>query len=570
MQSSKLIIPTLKETPADAEIISHQLLLRAGFIKKQAQGIYTYLPLGWKVMKKISDIVRIEMNKRDAQEIMMPIIQPAELWQESGRWHVYGKELMRLTDRHENDFCLGPTHEEVVTDVIRSFVNSYKQLPVNLYQIQNKYRDERRPRFGLIRSREFLMKDGYSFDRDEAGLDKSYQAMYEAYSAIFTRCGLSYRAVEADSGAIGGSNTHEFMVLADSGEAAIVFCEHCDYSANIEKAKMDLSYQDHEPMDVLEKVLTPNQKTIVDVSTYLQRDPKKSIKALLYKARYEDRQEIIVAFVRGDREGNEIKIQNSLGALSIDMDIDEQEILDLGIHRGYIGPIKLAKVKIVLDEEIMRLRNLVCGANEDDHHYINVNYDRDFQCDLIADIKEVREGDLCPICRSPLSSARGTEVGQVFKLGTKYSQSMHATFLDENGKAQPLVMGCYGIGISRTMQACVEQNHDERGMIWPVSIAPFEVVILPAVHKNIEQMNMARDLYHEMQEMGIDILLDDTPERTGVKFANSELIGYPIRITVGKLIEQGKVEITIRKSMETTEVSIAEVSEKVKELLGTI
>lgn len=570
MKTSKLLIPTLKETPADAEIRSHQLLVRAGLVKKLSQGVYSYLPLGWKVMKKISDIVREEMNKRDCQEVMLPIIQPADLWKESGRWDVYGKELMRFTDRHDNEYCLGPTHEEVITDVVRSFVNSYKQLPMNLYQIQNKYRDERRPRFGLIRSREFLMKDGYSFDKDEAGLETTYQVMYDGYSAIFDRCGLSYRAVEADSGAIGGSNTHEFMVLAESGEAAIVYCPACDYSANTEKALMDLSYVDTEEELEMEKVLTPDQKTIAEVSEFLGTDPKKSIKALLYRAVYAESEEHVVVFVRGDREANEIKIQNALGAMAVDMDTDEETITNLGIQRGFIGPVGLDNVTVLLDEEITRLKNLVCGANEKDYHLKNVNYGRDFECEHIVDVKEVKAGDLCHKCQAELVEARGTEVGQVFKLGTKYSVSMGATYLDENGKSKPLVMGCYGIGIGRTMQASVEQNNDEQGIIWPKSIAPFEAVVIPAVHKKQEQVDAAERIYQELQEMGVDVLLDDSKERTGVKFANSELIGYPVRITAGKMLGEGKVEIFVRSTKEKIEVPLEEASTKAKEILDTL
>lgn len=550
MKTSNLLIPTLKETPADAEVKSHQLLVRAGMIKKLSQGVYSYLPLGWKVMNKVANIVREEMNKRDCQEVMLPIIQPAELWEESGRWEVYGKELMRFNDRHDNGYCLAPTAEEVITDLVRSFISSYKQLPMNLYQIQNKYRDERRPRFGLIRSREFLMKDGYSFDKDEAGLDETYKKMYEGYSAIFERCGLSYRAVEADSGAIGGSNTHEFMVMAESGEAAIVYCPECDYSANTEKALMDISYRDTEDEKEMEKVLTPDQKTIADVCDFLDSDPARSIKALLYKAVFEDKEEHVVVFVRGDREANEIKVQNALGALAVDMDTDEETIIQLGIQRGFIGPVGLDNVTILVDEEITRLKNLVCGANEKDYHMKNVNYGRDFTCDNIVDVKEVKEGDLCPKCQAAMVAARGTEVGQVFKLGTKYSVSMGATYLDENGKSKPMVMGCYGIGIGRTMQASVEQNNDEQGIIWPKSIAPFEAIVIPAVHKKQEQVDAANLIYDELLGMGVDVLLDDSKERTGVKFANSELIGYPVRITAGKMISEGKVEIFIRSTKE--------------------
>lgn len=570
MQASKLLIPTLKETPADAEIISHQLLLRAGMIKKLAQGIYSYLPLGWRVLRKISDIVREEMDKEGCQEVMLPIMHPAEIWQESGRWQVYGKELMRLEDRHGHPFCLSPTHEEVMTDLIRSFVSSYKQLPLNLYQIQNKYRDERRPRFGLMRSREFLMKDGYSFDIDEAGMDASYQSMYGAYEKVFSRCGLSFRAVQADAGAIGGSKTHEFMVMAEEGEAAIVFCPECDYAANTEKASMRLERKAKKEALPLEKLATPDKKTIEEVSSFLGKDPSSSLKALIYRAVYADREEVVVAFVRGDREANAVKIQNKLGALALDMDLDPKLLTELGLSPGFMGPVGLEGVRILCDEEIPTLSNLVCGANEADYHYINANPGRDFTCAELADIKEVREGDACPDCGAPLKAARGIEVGQVFKLGSKYSEAMQATVLDKNGKKQVMHMGCYGIGIGRTMQATIEQNHDEWGIVWPKAIAPFEILVMPASHKKAEQMQAAQALYEDLKKEGADVLLDDSKERTGVKFANADLIGYPLRVTAGKKLEEGLIEVMVRRSREVFEFPLEGAKEKILALLADL
>lgn len=570
MRASKLLIPTLKETPADAEVISHQLLVRAGMVKKLAQGIYSYLPLGWRVMKKISDIVRDEMDRSGCQEVMLPIIQPAELWEESGRWQVYGRELMRFQDRHDKDYCLGPTHEEVITDLVRRDVSSYKQLPMNIYQIQNKYRDERRPRFGLIRGREFLMKDGYSFDRDEEGLDVSYREMYDAYKRVFSRCGLESRAVEADSGAIGGTNTHEFMVIADTGEAEIVYCSDCDYSANTERAVARTEPASTEEMLPVEKVHTPDCKTIEEVCGFLGSVPERSIKALLYRVIYEDREEHVAAFVRGDRNGNEIKIQNALGALAVEMDTDPGVLESLGIHPGFVGPKGLTGIRMLVDEELTRLRNLVCGANEPDHHLKNVNFGRDWQGDLVADIRQVQAGEGCPRCQGTLSSARGIEVGQVFKLGTKYSESMGAMYLDENGKSRPMVMGCYGIGVSRTMAACVEQNHDDFGIIWPPAIAPFEVCVVTANQKDETQRTLAEQVYGSLQEAGLDVLLDDTAERAGVKFANADLIGYPVRITVGKMAAEGKVEIKVRRTGQMQVSELPGLAETIRALLKTL
>lgn len=570
MKASKLLIPTLKEVPADAEVISHQLLVRAGMIRRLAQGVYSYLPLGWRVMEKISRIVREEMDRCGCQEIMMPILQPAELWQESGRWMLYGQELVRLQDRHAKEFCLGPTHEEVVTDLARTFVSSYKQIPINVYQIQNKYRDERRPRFGLMRSREFLMKDGYSFDRDEQGLDRSYQEMHRAYCEVFRRVGLAYRAVEADSGTMGGSNTHEFMVMAETGEAGVVYCSRCEYAANTEKAKTWPEPPEETACPGLEKVSTPGCKTMEDVCGFLGVSRDRSIKAVLLRAVYGDREELAAAFLRGDREANPVKVQNELGAVAVEMDVTDQEAGAAGICKGFIGPVGLSGVTLLIDEEISRMRDLVCGANQEDAHFLHACYERDFREGRVCDIKTVGQGDKCPRCQAPLESARGIEVGQIFKLGTRYSESMGANYLDENGKSRPLVMGCYGIGIGRTMQACIEQNHDEKGIVWPRAIAPFEVVVLPANHKKEEEMAAARQIYDALRERGVDVLLDDSPERTGVKLANSELVGYPVRVLAGKLLAQGQVEVMVRRSGDTRAVAVGEAPDHVAGLLADL
>ncbi|HHW44399.1 proline--tRNA ligase [Desulfofundulus thermobenzoicus] len=552
MRVSQLLIPTLREVPAEAEVISHQLLLRAGFIRKAAAGVYTFLPLAWRVIRKIEQIVREEMDRQGGQEIMMPIIQPAELWQESGRWDVYGPELFRLKDRHGRDFCLGPTHEEIITSLVRGEVRSYRQLPLLLYQIQNKYRDERRPRFGLMRGREFIMKDLYSFDRDEAGLDVSYGKMYEAYTRVFQRCGLKFRPVEADSGAIGGNDTHEFMVLAESGEALVVFCpgDACGYAANVERAAATPPGDtgiDEEPRPA-EQVHTPGIHTVEQVTAYLGVDARRLIKTLLYRTE----KGTVAVLVRGDREVNEIKLQKALDVLSLELaDAPAVERIS-GARVGYAGPVGLTGVKLVADPEVMGLVNAVAGANRDDTHLINVNPGRDFIPDLVVDVRLVRAGDPCPHCGTPLQEARGIEVGQIFKLGDKYSRALGATYLDENGQNHPVIMGCYGIGITRTMAAAIEQNHDEDGIIWPVSIAPFHAVVIPVNHKDERHMQMAENVYRDLAGGGVEVVLDDRPERPGVKFKDADLIGYPLRITIGnQTVETGAVEVRRRATRET-------------------
>lgn len=548
MRVSKLYAPTLREVPAEAEVVSHQLMLRAGFMRKAAGGIYTYLPLAWRVLKKIERIVREEMDAKGSQELLMPIVQPAEIWQESGRWDVYGAEMFRLQDRHNRCFCLGPTHEEMVTTLIRGDVRSYRQLPLSVYQIQNKYRDERRPRFGLMRGREFIMKDAYSFDRDEAGLDKSYQDMYDAYTNIFTRCGLNFRPVEADSGAIGGSGSHEFMVIADSGEAEIVFCTSCDYAANVEKAELFPLEAQEEAMLTKEEVVTPDCKTIADVCAYLKLPVDHSVKAVAYNSE----KGLILCFVRGDHEVNEIKVINTCGVIDLEMATEEQ-LAAAGTVGGYMGPVGIEnkKIIVVVDATVMKMHNVCCGANKEGYHFINVNPGRDFTPTYVADIRLIQEGDPCPHCGGEVSKARGIEVGQVFKLFTKYSSALKATYLDENGKEQPMVMGCYGVGVSRTMAAAIEQNYDDNGIIWPIEIAPYHVLVVPVNTKDEASAAKAEEIYMQLKKVGLETVIDDRNERPGVKFKDADLIGYPLRVVVGpKTLTEGKLEVKIRKTGE--------------------
>lgn len=549
MRTSQLYAPTLREVPAEAEVISHKLMLRAGMIRKAAGGLYTYLPLAWRTIKKIEQIIREEMDSAGGQEIAMPIVQPSELWKETGRWEVYGDEMFRVNDRHGREFCLGPTHEEMVTSIVRDEVRSYKQLPLMLYQIQNKYRDEIRPRFGLMRGREFIMKDLYSFDKDEEGMRVSYKKMYDAYTNIFTRCGLTFRPVEADNGAIGGGGSHEFTVLADAGESSIAYCEKCDYAASDEKAELKAIHAAQEEALPLEKVATPGTKTIALLADYLKIPVEKTIKAVAYQT---ETDEVVLAFVRGDHEVNEVKVLNSVGAIALRM-ADEAAIRAVGGEPGFMSPIGVKKgTKIVADATVMEMVNAVAGANEADAHYKNVTPKRDFGEAIVTDIRLVQKGDPCPRCGAPLKMTRGIEAGQVFMLGTKYSEALHATFLDESGKEKPLVMGCYGIGVGRTMAAAIEQNNDKDGIIWPRAIAPFEVVVVPVNAKVPEQLDLAETIYGELKAAGVDVLLDDRKERAGVKFKDCDLIGYPLRITVGpKAVEEGTIELRVRKTGET-------------------
>ena len=569
MRVSKLYAPTLREVPAEAEIPSHKLMLRAGYMRKAAGGIYTYLPLAWRVLHKIENIVREEMDAIGSQEILMPVVQPAEIWQESGRWDVYGAEMWRVKDRHSREFCLGPTHEEMVTTLIRADVRSYRQLPLCVYQIQDKFRDERRPRFGLMRSREFIMKDAYSFDVDEAGLNVSYKAMYDAYTRIFTRCGLKFRPVEADSGAIGGSGSHEFMVLADSGEAEIVYCDKCNYAANTEKAELHVI--ETAPEAALEKqiVATPDCKTIADVCAYLKLPVEKSVKAVAYKSE----KGLILCFVRGDHEVNEVKVVNTCHVLGVEM-ADEAMLTAAGTVGGYMGPVGMDpnKTMVVVDQSVMKMHNFCCGANKEGFHYLNVNPGRDFTPTFVADIRLIQEGDACPHCGGKVSKARGIEVGQVFKLFTKYSEALKATYLDESGKPKPMQMGCYGVGVSRTMAAAVEQYNDENGIIWPAAIAPYHVLIVPVNNKDQESLHKAEEIYTQLQKAGVEVIIDDRNERPGVKFKDADLIGYPIRIVVGpKTISTGSLEVKIRKTGEVKLLPLtSDYIETVKELLKTL
>ena len=569
MRVSKLYAPTLREVPAEAEIPSHKLMLRAGYMRKAAGGIYTYLPLAWRVLHKIENIVREEMDAIGSQEILMPVVQPAEIWQESGRWDVYGAEMWRVKDRHSREFCLGPTHEEMVTTLIRADVRSYRQLPLCVYQIQDKFRDERRPRFGLMRSREFIMKDAYSFDVDEAGLNVSYKAMYDAYTRIFTRCGLKFRPVEADSGAIGGSGSHEFMVLADSGEAEIVYCDKCNYAANTEKAELHVI--ETAPEAALEKqiVATPDCKTIADVCAYLKLPVEKSVKAVAYKSE----KGLILCFVRGDHEVNEVKVVNTCHVLGVEM-ADEAMLTAAGTVGGYMGPVGMDpnKTMVVVDQSVMKMHNFCCGANKEGFHYLNVNPGLDFTPTFVADIRLIQEGDACPHCGGKVSKARGIEVGQVFKLFTKYSEALKATYLDESGKPKPMQMGCYGVGVSRTMAAAVEQYNDENGIIWPASIAPYHVLVVPVNNKDQESLHKAEEIYTQLQKAGVEVIIDDRNERPGVKFKDADLIGYPIRIVVGpKTISTGSLEVKIRKTGEVKLLPLtSDYIATVKELLKTL
>ena len=572
MLATKLYAPTLREVPSDADVVSQQLMLRAGFMRKTANGLYSFLPLGWRSIKKIEAIVREEMDRASAQEIMMPILQPAEIWKESGRWNAYGAEMMRINDRHDNEFCLGPTHEEMITTLVKNEINSYRQLPVNLYQIQSKFRDERRPRYGLMRSREFIMKDAYSFDVDEAGLEESYKSMYDAYTRIFNRCGLTFRPVEADSGAIGGSGTHEFMAIAEAGEADIVYCTKCDYAANIEIGKPGIMKQEEEALKELSVVDTPNASTIEAVADMLNLPLHKTIKAVVFSIDGK----VVLAIVRGDHEVNEVAVQHAvLGSVEPEMATPE-ELEKVGLTAGFISPVGLQQTEefaIVVDESVMETYNVCGGANKKDAHYVNINPKRDFNVDdiIVAPIRLITKDDVCPKCGGSLEHAKGIEVGQVFKLGTKYSEALQATFLDQNGRPNPMIMGCYGIGVSRTLAAAIEQYHDENGIIWPRSIAPFEAVIVPINAKDEALMSTSQTIYTALQEAGVDVLLDDRKDRAGVKFKDADLIGYPLRITVSKnTLENNEVEIQIRKTGEALPCAIDSVATKVTELLQNL
>ena len=552
MKMSNMLISTLREVPAEAEIDSHKLMLRAGMIRKMAAGIYNYMPLGLKVLKNVEEIVREEMNAAGAQEFLASAMIPAELWQESGRWDAYGAEMFRVKDRGDRDFCLGPTHEEVFTDIARNEIKSYKQLPLNLYQIQTKYRDERRPRFGVMRSREFIMKDAYSFDKDQAGLDIVFDKMHDAYVKIFNRCGLDAKCVEADSGAIGGSNSAEFMVKSEVGEDDVVFCSSCNYAANIEKAVSTPDKEEKVELKELNKVETPNARTIEEVAAFFNTDAKKFAKTILFNADGK----IVAVMVRGDREINEVKVSNAIGEVTnLDLASNEEVHNATGAAVGFAGPIGIKVDILLVDEEVANMYNFIAGANETGYHVENVNYGRDFE-GVVGDFRNVTEGEKCPCCGAPITIARGTEVGHIFKLGTKYSAAMNANFIDEDGKEKPFVMGCYGIGVTRTLASIIEQHHDENGIIWPLSVAPYHISVIPVNVKDEEQVKVANELYEQLTSMGVEALLDDRNERAGVKFKDSELMGIPMRVTVGKKIGDGEVEFKLRDGeMEVVKIS---------------
>lgn len=566
MLASKLYSPTLREIPSDAVVVSHQYMLKAGMMRKVSNGLYAFLPLALRSIRKVEDIVREEMNAIGSQEILMPITQPAEIWKQSERWDVYGEEMFKLNDRHGHEYCLGPTHEELVTVLAKMDTSSYKQLPVSLYQIQNKYRDEKRPRFGLMRSREFIMKDAYTFDMDEEGLDKQYHLMYDAYTRIFTRCGLHFRPVVADSGAIGGSGSHEFEVIADSGEADIVYCKDCDFAANIEAVEpkaLSSSVHNDKAKEIVE---TPGQHTIQMVCDFLHAPVACSVKAVVYKL--DDT--VVLALVRGDHEVNEVRLQNLFNAVNVGLASDE-DLKRCGLIAGYISPIGLKKAdnfEIIVDTTVMEMEDACCGANAVDKHYVHVNPKRDFGDVRVETIRLITAEDCCPKCGGMIELKKGIEVGQVFKLGTKYSEKLGCTYLDRDGKTHPMVMGCYGIGITRTVAASIEQNHDKDGIIWPVAIAPYEVVIVPANNKDEGVMNAARHLYDEMEDCRDEVILDDRDERAGIKFKDADLIGYPIRVTIGKKWkESGLVEVRLRRSGVVSEVALADCKTKVLEML---
>ena len=567
MRTSHTLLPTLREDPGEAEIVSHRLMLRAGMIRRVAAGIYTYLPMGLRVLRKIERIIREEMNRAGAQEVLMPILAPAELWEETGRWGFYGKELLRCQDRHGRNFCFGPTHEEVITDLFRREVRSYRQLPLNCYQIQTKFRDEIRPRFGLMRGREFLMKDAYSFDRDEESARMSYQRMYHAYEQIFTRCGITFRAVEADTGLIGGNMSHEFMVLADTGEETILYEETGTYAANVEQAEVLPPIKTSAPpLLPLERVQTPNAKTVDEVCQCLNIPPDRLVKTLLYQTGTE---ESVAVLIRGDHEANDIKIKKHLGVTDLALASPERVMTITSAPVGFAGPVGLSGIRILADQAVTQMTNFVVGGNAADLHLINVNWSRDIQVDSVADLRQAKAGDPSPKGNGLLSAAKGIEVGHVFLLGTKYSKAMEATFLDQKGKDTLAVMGCYGIGVSRTAAATIEQHHDTKGMIWPIPIAPFHIHLLPVTASD-HVLHTAQTLYDSLSESGIEVLWDDRNERAGVKFNDADLIGAPFQLTIGgKGLAKGFVEVKRRSTGEVTQVEPEHIASFFQEHLGS-
>ena len=568
MLASKMLLSTLKDAPQEAKISSHILLLRAGMMKNEVAGVFNYLPLGLRVLNKIENIIREEMDATGAQEILCSAIQPKELWEESGRWSKYGPELFRFTDRHDREFCLGPTHEEVFTSIARDLVKSSKSLPLNIYQIQTKYRDEVRPRFGLMRGREFIMKDAYSFDKDENGLEKSYQAMADAYSKIFSRLGLKFRVVLADTGAIGGNGSHQFMALSEVGESDIVYCD-CGYAADVEKAEsLPNEYVDDSMGEVVEKINTPNTGTIEELKEFLNRDPRAMAKTIIYHDYLNEK--FVAVMVRGDREVNEIKVVNALNTTENELVLaTPEEILSLGSVHGFCGPCGL-NVELLVDEEVSKMKSMLVGANEKDYHLINVKFGRDFT-GTVGYFRKATKGDLCPVCGKPMSQERGIEVGQIFKLQTKYSAPMKATFVNEENKNVPMVMGCYGIGVTRTMAAIIEQYHDEAGIIWPLQVAPYQAVIVPINYKDESQSKLANEIYEKMKKEHVEVILDDRDAKPGFKFKDWELIGIPYMIICGKKSSENIVEFKVRSNVNnkeeiSVEDAISRVSSAIKDL----
>ena len=565
MRMSKMYMPTLKEDPAEAEIESHKLLLRAGMIRRLVSGVYSYLPLGYRVIRKVEQIVREEMDAAGSQELLMSAIQPRELWEATGRWDNFGPEMWKLKDRNSREFCLGPTHEEYFTNLIKDEIKSYKQLPLNLYQIQTKYRDEKRPRFGLMRGREFIMKDAYSFDTNPENMVKSYDIMWDAYDRIFTRLRLKYKVVQGDTGAMGGKVSHEFMAMSDAGEGLIAYCDHCDYAATDEKAHVVYEVLDENIEELeKEKIYTPELKTIDDLVEFFEIEQSNFAKAVVYNVADEP----VVVIIPGDRELNETKLCNYLGVSSHEIEMANEDMIFsiTNAEKGFTGPIGLKEgTRLVVDSRITKMKNLIVGGNETNYHIKNVNYGRDFKGEVVEDLLLVRQGDKCPKCNSELQMARGIEVGNIFQLGTKYSEDLGAKFLDENGKEKPFVMGSYGIGVTRSVAAIIEQYHDENGIIWPLNTAPYHVIITVINIKNEEQMELGEKLYKELTSQGIEVLLDDRNERAGVKFNDRDLIGIPIRITVGKKASESIIEYSLRTSSDKQEIKEEQAIDLIKE-----
>lgn len=564
MRVSEMFLATQREIPADAEIPSHRLMLRAGLIRKMASGVYSFMPMGYRTYRKVEAVIREEMDKAGAQELIMPALLPAEAYQGSGRWEKFGPEMFRLSDRGGRSFCLGPTHEEPFTEAVRDSIRSYKQLPVTLYQIQHKYRDEKRPRFGVIRAREFVMKDAYSFDVDEAGLDISYKKMYDAYRAIFDRLGLDYTIVDADSGAMGGSGSQEFMVKSEVGEDGICYCDECGYAANEEKAGWTRGAADTAAELAVEKIHTPDVKTIEELCGYLNCGADAFVKTILYNIDGK----FVAAMCRGDRDINETKLGNLYDATEMELAAFVDVEMITGAKVGFAGPVGLKqKVDIVIDSEVAGMKNFVVGACETDYHFKNINIGRDFEADTVADITNAKEGDICPKCgKGKLGMARGVEVGHIFKLGTKYSDALGCVYLDNNGKEHSMVMGCYGIGVSRVLAAIIEQNHDDDGIIWPSIVAPYKVIVVPTKANDEEIMGVAEKIYADLKSAGVEVLIDDRNERPGVKFKDADLLGIPLRVTVGRRAGEGIVEVKRRDSKDATELTVDEAISLSKEI----